>query len=100
MHLNYDLELPYKELIKKWSQFKDRLIMFDISEWMDGLKKDHWKHVSCLACILFKYKTCAFWYFPNMKIYLKDAALKLPSGLMRPGQCKPEFRKNDLPANL
>ena len=43
MHLNYDLELPYKELIciKKWSQFKDRLIMFDISEWMDGLKKDH-----------------------------------------------------------
>ena len=41
MHLNYDLELPYKELIKKWSQFKDRLIMFDISEWMDGLKKDN-----------------------------------------------------------
>ena len=36
MHLNYDLELPYEELIKKWSQCKDRLIMFDIYEWMDG----------------------------------------------------------------
>ena len=53
MHLNYDLELPYKELIKKWSQFKDRLIMFDISEWMDGLKKDNWKHVFCLVFIFF-----------------------------------------------
>ena len=41
MHFNYDLEIPYEELIMKWSQFKDRLITLDISEWMDGLKKDH-----------------------------------------------------------
>ena len=32
--------------------------------------------------------------------WLEGTALKLPPGLTRPGPCEPEFRKNDLPANL
>ena len=35
-----------------------------------------------------------------MKKWLEGAALELPPGLTRPGPCKPEFWKNDLPANL
>ena len=34
MHFNYEIEIPYEELIKKWSQFKTRLITLDVNEWI------------------------------------------------------------------
>ena len=36
MHLQYDEEIPFKELIKKWSQVKSRLIELDITEWISN----------------------------------------------------------------
>ena len=36
MHFNYDLEIPYEDLIKKWSQFKSRLITLDVAEWIEN----------------------------------------------------------------
>ena len=35
MHFNYDLEIPYEQLIKKWSQLKDRLMTLDIEQWLN-----------------------------------------------------------------
>ena len=34
MHLNYNLEIPYEELIQKWAQQKNRLIHVDINDWL------------------------------------------------------------------
>ena len=33
MHFNYDVDIPFEELIYKWSQMKNRLIAFDSEEW-------------------------------------------------------------------
>ena len=34
MHFDYEIEIPYEELIKKWSQFKTWLITLDVNEWI------------------------------------------------------------------
>ena len=38
MHLNYNLEIPYEELIQKWAQQKHRLIHVDIHDWLSELQ--------------------------------------------------------------
>ena len=38
MHLNYNLEIPYEELIQKWAQQKNRLIHVDINDWLSELQ--------------------------------------------------------------
>ena len=40
MHLNYNLEIPYEELIQKWAQQKNRLIRLDINDWLSELQMD------------------------------------------------------------
>lgn len=38
MHFNYNIEIPFDELIIKWSQQKNRLINLDITEWLECLE--------------------------------------------------------------
>ena len=40
MQLNYNLEIPYEELIQKWAQQKKRLIHVDINDWLSELQMD------------------------------------------------------------
>ena len=35
MNFDYNLEIPYEQLIKKWSQLKDRLMTPDIEQWLN-----------------------------------------------------------------
>ena len=39
MHFNYGLDIPYEQLIKKWSQLKDRLMTLDIEQWLNDFEQ-------------------------------------------------------------
>ena len=38
MHFNYDVQIPFDQLIAKWGLVKESLIRLEITEWMDEME--------------------------------------------------------------
>ena len=45
MHFNYDVQIPFDQLIAKWGLVKERLIRLEITEWMNEMEIEQnlWK---------------------------------------------------------
>ena len=39
MHFNYGLDIRYEQLLKKWSQLKDRLMTLDIEQRLNDFEQ-------------------------------------------------------------